>query len=113
VMAGHGSVDLWIRSTADDADLEVGLTEVRADDQESYVQAGWLRASQRALRADATELRPVKTHREEDVRSLPPGQWTEARVELMPFAHVFRTGSRIRLTIDTPGDSMASWRFLL
>ena len=31
------------------------------------------------------------------------------RVEIMPFGHVFRAGSRIRLIVDTPGDSMASW----
>ena len=28
-------------------------------------------------------------------------------------SHIFRKGSRIRLIIDSPGDSMASWRFLL
>ena len=42
-----------------------------------------------------------------------PGEWTETRVELMPFTHIFRAGSRVRLTVDTPGDSMAEWRFLL
>ena len=113
VMVGHGSVDLWVQSTASDADLEVCLSEVRPDGAESYVQCGWLRASHRALRDDATELRPVKTHRQEDVADLPPGAWTPVRVELMPFVHIFRSGSRIRLTVDTPGDSMARWRFEL
>ncbi len=113
VLIGHGSADLWIRVDAADADLEVNLTEVRPDGQETYVQSGWLRASHRALRDDATELRPIKSHREEDVAPLVPGEWTLARVELMPFAHVFRAGSRIRLSVDTPGDSRASWRFRL
>ncbi len=113
VMVGHGSVDLWLRSTADDADLEVMLSEVREDGMEQYVQAGWLRASHRGLREDATELRPVKAHTEESVEPLVPGEWTETRVELMPFTHIFRAGSRVRLTVDTPGDSMAEWRFLL
>ncbi len=113
VMVGHGSVDLWLRSTADDADLEVTLTEVRADGSEQYIQAGWLRASHRALREDATALRPVKSHTEPSIEPLVPGEWTEVRVELMPFAHAFRAGSRLRLVVDTPGDSMASWRFLL
>ncbi len=113
VMIGHGSVDLWLRSTAVDADLEVILTEVRPDGQESHVQSGWLRASQRALRDDATELRPVKTHYEADVQPLVPGEWTQARVELMAFAHIFRAGSRLRLSVDTPGDSCASWHFIL
>lgn len=113
VMIGHGSVDLWLQSTADDADIEVCLTEVRPDDMESYVQCGWLRTSHRALREDATELRPVKTHREEDAAPLESGTWNEVRVEIMPFTHIFRAGSRVRMTVDTPGDSMASWRFLL
>ncbi len=112
VLAGHSSVDLYVQATADDADVEVQVTEVRPDGQESFVQNGWLRLSQRALRADATELRPVKTHREADAAPLPPGEWTLARVEVMPFAHLFRAGSRLRLVIDTPGDSCARWRFL-
>ena len=40
-----GSVDLWLRSTAPDTDVEVTLTELRPDGQECYVQNGWLRAS--------------------------------------------------------------------
>jgi len=113
VMIGHGSVDLWVQSTADDADLEVNLTEVRPDAMETYVQSGWLRASQRALRDDATELRPTHTHMEGDAAPLPTGEWEMVRVELMPFAHTFRAGSRIRISIDTPGDSRAAWRFIL
>ena len=35
VMIGTGSVDLWIRSTATEADLEVNLTDVRLDGKES------------------------------------------------------------------------------
>ena len=113
VLVGPASIDLWLQSTADDADLEVNLTEVRPDGLESYVQSGWLRASHRGLRAESTELRPVNSHYEEDVIPLVDGQWNEARVELMPIVHIFRAGSRIRLTVDTPGDSMARWRFLL
>ncbi len=113
VLVGHGSVDLWVTSTDTEADLEVTISEVRPDGLEQLVQSGWLRASHRALRDDATELRPVKTHREEDVEPLVPGEWTELRIEVMPHGQVMRAGSRLRLIIDTPGDSMASWRFLL
>ena len=115
VMVGHGSVDLWLKTTApdNDADLEVTITEVRPDGEESFVQNGWLRASHRKLRHDATELRPIKTHYEADMMPLDPDKWNEARVEIMPLGHVFHAGSRIRLSIDTPGDSTARWRFLL
>ncbi len=113
VLVGHGSVDLWLQSTAADADLEVTITEVRPDGMESIIQSGWLRASHRALRDDATELRPVKSHYEADIAPLEPNLWTEVRVEVMPHGHVLRAGSRLRLVVDTPGDSMARWRFLL
>lgn len=113
VMAGTGSVDLWIRSTATEADLEVNLSEVRPDGQEMYVQSGWLRASQRAPGPEATVLYPHQAHLEKDASPLAPGQWVLARVAIAPFAHAFRKGSRIRLSVDTPGDSRAEWRFLL
>lgn len=112
VMAGHASADLWISSPADDVDLEVTLSEVRPDGKEYYVTAGWLRASHRALDEDAsTELRPVHTHREEDAEPVPDEELTEARVQLFPFAHVFRPGSRIRITLDAPGGSRPLWKF--
>ncbi len=79
----------------------------------SLVQSGWLRASHRALRDDATELRPTHSHRFEDIAPLVPGEWVQVRVEIMPFGHVFHAGSRIRVMIDTPGDSTTRWRFRL
>ncbi|MCR9165588.1 MAG: CocE/NonD family hydrolase [Nannocystaceae bacterium] len=113
VMVGHGSVDLWIQSTADDADIEVTISELRADGQEMYVQSGWQRASLRELSDEATELRPVKTFLEADAAPLPEGEWTLVRVELMAFGHVFREGSALRLIIDTPGASRTGWKFAL
>jgi hypothetical protein len=113
VMIGSGSVDLWMQSSATDADLEVNLTEVRSDGKESYVQSGWLRTSRRKLAADATELRPTVTGLEVDSAPLPAGTWESVRVEIMPFAHIFRAGSSIRISVDTPGDSRAVWTFIL
>lgn len=113
VMAGTGSVDVWIRSTAAEADLEVNLSEVRPDGKEMYVQSGWLRASQRLPGREATELYPHQENFEKDEQPLVPGEWVLARVPIAPFAHAFRAGSRLRLSVDTPGDSRAEWRFLL
>src|SRR5204862_515269 len=53
---GTASADLWLRSTAEDADLQVVVSEVRPDGKEVYIQAGWLRASLRVLGIDATHL---------------------------------------------------------
>jgi predicted acyl esterase len=113
VMMGSGSVDLWLSSTVDDADLQANLTEVRPDGQEMYVQSGWLRASYRGLGPDSTELWPSPTYEQKDWAPLVPGEWTQVRVPLAGFQHVFRAGSRIRVLVDTPGGSRAAWRFAL
>jgi predicted acyl esterase len=113
VMAGTGSVDLWLNSSVDDADLEVNLSEIRPDGKEMYVQSGWLRASYRKSGADATELWPAPTYLQADWQPLVPGEWTAVRVGFAGFHHVFRAGSRIRVFVNTPGGSRAAWRFAL
>jgi hypothetical protein len=113
VMYGTASADLWIRAQVNDADLEVNLMEVRPDGQEMYVQSGWLRASMRALAPDATPLLADPTYAAADAAPLVPGEWTQARVGFAAFSHVFRAGSRIRMTVDTPGGSRAAWTFQL
>jgi uncharacterized protein len=52
IIAGSGSIDLWIEAESTDVDLEVLLSEIRPDGQEQLVQSGWLRASHRALDED-------------------------------------------------------------
>ncbi|HYD50906.1 MAG TPA: CocE/NonD family hydrolase, partial [Terriglobales bacterium] len=112
VMAGSGSVDLWFASTAPDVDVQVTLTEIRPDGNEVLVQSGWLRASQRKPNeALSTPLRPQHTHFEADVEPLPQGELVPMRVELFPFAHVFRAGSRLRIAVDTPGGTRPRWKF--
>ncbi|MBI3122607.1 MAG: hypothetical protein HYZ03_10015, partial [candidate division NC10 bacterium] len=113
VMLGTGSADLWLRSPVADADLEITLSEIRPDGQEIFVQAGWLRASLRGLAPTATELWPELTFQERDHAPLVPGQWTSVRVPIAGFGHAFRAGSRVRVSVDTPGGGNAEWRFAL
>ena len=113
ILAGNGSVDLWLKSSADDADLEVNLTEVRPDGKEMYVQSGWLRASYRNSGPSATELWPAPSYLQKDWAPLIPGEWTRVRVGFAGFHHVFRAGSRLRVFVNTPGGSRAEWRFAL
>jgi predicted acyl esterase len=108
---GSGSVDLWLRSTAPDVDVEVTLSEVRPDGQETYIQAGWLRASHRHQGAGSTALAPFHDHLGSTAAPLPAGQFARMRVELFPVAHVVRAGSRLRLTVDAPGGSRPFWKF--
>ena len=105
VLAGTGSVDLWVRSSKPDVDLEVTISEVRPDGEETYVQSGWLRASQRALDAGDVD-RPAPgadPHRAPTWRRCRPTTPRCVRVPLYPFAHAFRAGSRIRIVVQPPG----------
>ncbi len=110
--AGQGSVDLWVRSSAADTDFEATLTEVRPDGKEVFIQSGWLRGSHRTLdEARSTELVPFHWHQEADASPLPAGQFTPIRIELFPFAHVLRPGSKLRLNIEAPGGNQPFWAF--
>jgi predicted acyl esterase len=112
VVAGTGSVDVWLQTQAPDLDLEVTVSEVRPDGQETYVQSGWLRASQRKLDpAASTPLLPVPTHTKADAAPIPTGQPTLVQVPLFPFAHAFRAGSRIRIVVQPPGGNRPLWAF--
>jgi len=111
-IVGPGSVDVWLRSSAPDTDLQVTLTEIRPDGLEVYVQNGWLRASHRRLdRRRSSVIEPRPTHLEQDARPLPDGAFTKVRIGLFAAAHVFRSGSRIRLSIEAPGGDRTRWRF--
>ncbi len=118
VFVGPASADLYLSvsagddgEVADDADVEVTLSEIDSNGDEIYIQTGWLRLSRRTLEDDATELRPAPSHREEDVDLLTDGEVVLARIEILPFAHVIRPGSRLRLSVDTPGRSKPQWTF--
>lgn len=113
-VVGAASLDLWLSSTGPDADVQVVLTEVRPDGQEVYVQRGWLRASHRELDADlSTMTRPYHLHQPSSRSGsvdAPLGP-VEMRVEIRPFGHVFREGSRIRVYIEAPSLVPDSYSF--
>lgn len=112
VVAGPASLDVWLASTATDVDVQATLTEVRPDGMETYVQRGWLRASHRKLdKQQSSVLRPVHTHERADARPLAEGKPTKLRVEVFPFAHAFRRGSRLRLWIEAPTGHTGFWAF--
>lgn len=112
LVMGSGSADLWVSSDAEDTDVEVTIVEARADGTDVLVQSGWLRASHRALDdAASTELHPVQTHLEADAAPLPAGELVPLRVDIFPFAHPFREGSRLLVTIDAPGGNRQIWLF--
>jgi uncharacterized protein len=112
VIAGPSSLDLHLRSSGRDTDLQVTLSEVRPDGNETYVQNGWLRASHRKLDPRrSTSMDPVPTHLSRDAAPLPRGRFSPVRVPIWPVAHAFRAGSRIRVTVEATGGDRPRWQF--
>ena len=111
-VVGAGALQAWIEASARDVDLQVTVSEVRPDGLETYVQSGWLRASLRKLdRAASTALEPVLSLRRADAAPLLRGRFTKVVVPLYYEGHVYRAGSRIRITISAPGGDQPEWAF--
>ncbi|HET8757986.1 MAG TPA: CocE/NonD family hydrolase [Solirubrobacteraceae bacterium] len=111
-VVGSGALYGWIQSSTRDVDLQVTVTEVRPDGHETFVQSGWLRAGLRRLDARAsTELQPVLSLRRKHAKPLPRGRFAAIAVPLYYQGHVYRAGSRIRVTIAAPGGDQPVWAF--
>jgi uncharacterized protein len=109
---GGGAAQLWVKSSTPDVDLQVTITEVRPDGKETFVQSGWLRASERKLDPKrSTVLAPYPTFRRADVSPLPKGKFTEVTVPLYYEGHVYRKGSEIRVIVSAPNGDQPIWAF--
>ena len=112
IIAGPSSLDLYLKSSAKDTDLQVTLSEVRPDGKETYVQNGFLRASHRKLDKRASSADdPVPTHLKKDAAPLPKRKFSLVRVPVFPVAHAFRAGSKIRVTVQALGGDRPIWDF--
>jgi uncharacterized protein len=110
-VVGAGSLQAWISASVPDVDLQVTVSEVRPDGIETFVQSGWLRASQRKLAPGSSLLAPTLTLSRRDAAPLPRGRFTQVVVPLYYEGHVYRAGSRIRITISAPGGDNPAWAF--
>jgi predicted acyl esterase len=109
---GAGAVHAWVRASVPDVDLQVTVSEVRPDGKEAYVQSGYLRASMRKLDArKSTLLEPVLSLRRDDVAKLPKGQLSKLVIPLYYEGHMYRAGSRIRVTVSAPVGDQPVWAF--
>ena len=110
VALGAANVTLHLSSTATDTDVQVTLSEVRPDGRVVFVQKGWLRASHRALDvANSTPFRPYHPH--DASVPLEPNEPAALHVEVLPFGHAFRAGSRIQLAVEAPQVPPELWGF--
>src|SRR5207245_10718177 len=116
---GSGAVYLWVRSSTPDVDLQATISEVRPDGNETFVQNGWIRASERKLSTNSnnifkrlsTTLEPIPTFTAADASPMPAGQFVKVAVPLYYQGHAYRVGSRIRVTIAAPNGTQPIWSF--
>lgn len=110
VVLGAANLTLHLASTATDTDVQATVSEVRPDGKVVFVQKGWLRASHRALDpGNSTPFRPYHPH--DAARPLSPGETVEMSVEVLPFGHAFRAGSRLQVAIEAPQVPPELWGF--
>jgi uncharacterized protein len=109
---GAGRVDLWVRSSTPNVDLQATISEVRPDGKETFVQNGWIRTKARALDpAKSTELEPVPSFRLEDFADMPSDQFVPVTIPLYYEGHMYREGSQIRVRISAPNGDQPIWSF--
>ena len=109
---GAGAVNLWVRSSAPNVDLQATVSEVRPDGKETFVQGGWVRTKARALDdAKSTPLEPVLSLRQEDFAAMPADNFVPVTIPLYYQGHAYRTGSRIRVRISAPNGDQPIWAF--
>jgi predicted acyl esterase len=109
---GAGALKLWLRSSRANVDLQATISEVRPDGKETFVQGGWLRGNMRKLDArKSTLLEPVLSLRARDRSRFPRGRFVPATIPLYYQGHVYRAGSRIRITLTAPNGDQPIWSF--
>jgi predicted acyl esterase len=116
---GGGAVHLWVKSSTPDVDLQATVSEVRPDNNETFVQNGWIRASERKLATTSnnllkqkpTPLQPIPTLLASDVEPMPANEYVPVVIPLYFQGHAYRAGSRIRVTISAPNGTQPIWSF--
>jgi len=112
VLGGPGFAELYVSSDADDVNLQVTLTEVRPDGQEVLLTSGWLRIGHTVI--DESESSGNQLHYtflEGDYEPLADNEVRKTRIPIPGIAHALRAGSRLRLTISSPGRNHGTWQF--
>jgi predicted acyl esterase len=117
VAVGAGAIHLWVESSTPDVDLQATVSEVSPDGKETFVQNGWMRASERKLATTSnnifkqtpTLLEPIPSLLK--LQPMPAGEFVPLVIPLYFEGHVYRAGSSIRVTIAGPNGAQPIWSF--
>ena len=112
VLGGPGFAELYVSSDVDDVNIQVTLTELRSDGLEILLTSGWLRIGHTTVDEVESEGNHIAyTYREADYSPLGEDEVRKARVPIPSIAHALRAGSRLRITISSPGRNHGTWEF--
>jgi putative CocE/NonD family hydrolase len=100
-LTGHPIANLWIASPQPDQNVFVYLEDVAPDGGVRIVTDGRLKASLRALHQPPYDTLGLPWPRslEADHQPLTAGEPVALRLDLLPLAHVFKAGHRIRVVV--------------
>jgi predicted acyl esterase len=102
---GPSVLTLYVSVTDTDALLFATLLLIDREGKEHELTRGWLRASQRKLRADSQPWEPIQAH--ESREALEPGKIYQLKFSIVPTARLFQAGERIALRIKGADDEPA------
>jgi predicted acyl esterase len=108
-----------VKSSTPDVDLQATISELTPDGHETFVQNGWMRASERKLstsknnvmKTPSTLLEPVPSLLASDVSPMPSDRFVPVAIPLYYEGHAYRAGTRIRVTIAAPNGTQPVWSF--
>jgi predicted acyl esterase len=99
---GPSALNIFASIDQDDAHWIVKVYDVAPGGAESRVTKGYLKASHRALDARKSKpYAPYHPHTRESVEKINPGEIYEYNIALGIITHVFKTGHRVKVTIES------------
>ena len=98
---GHPVMHVWLRTDSPDLDVFAYLEEVDGNGDSTYITEGTLRASHRGLGSAPYDYLglPYHSYFKADQKPVPGAEPVELVFDLLPTAHQFSQGSRIRVAI--------------
>jgi hypothetical protein len=105
-----GPIPLHLYASSSDAEMFVFATLLHMDVNGEVLELtrAWLRASQRALRADSEDWEPIPAHTQRE--PLEPGKIYELRFSMVATARLFLAGERIGVRIKGADNEKADNR---
>ena len=101
-VTGHGTVTLYLASTAPDGQFFAYLEDVTPDGTVRYVTEGELRALHRKISSDEPPYKLIGVYHSflrKDAALMEVGEISELVINLLPTSYLFEAGHRIRIAI--------------